>query len=62
VAADAAVPGDQAAFSAFNYGTTAALSYAAGMPWVCVRRAALRSGWRPRSFALLQAILHTRGI
>ncbi len=56
------VPGHQVAFAAFNYGDTRALSFAAGLPWLCLRRAARLRGWRPKSRALLVAIASCRGI
>jgi hypothetical protein len=59
---DAVVPGDQVAFAAFNRGDTSALSWASGLPWPCLRRAALLSGFRPKSRALLLAIMRYRGI
>ncbi len=46
---------------AFNYGDTRALSFAAGMPWACLARAADKSGWRPKSLALLGAVMSCRG-
>ncbi len=58
----ARVPGDQVVFAAFNYGDTRALSFASAMPWACLRRAARRSGFRPKSLALLRAVLQVRGI
>jgi len=56
------VPGHQVAMAAFNYGDTRALSFAAGMPWPCLRRAARTPGLRPKSLALLRAIMVYRGI
>lgn len=56
------IPGHQVAFAAFNYGDTKALSFAAGLPWLCLYQSARLRGWRPQSFALLQAILAYRGI
>jgi hypothetical protein len=56
------VPGHQVAFAAFNYGDTRALSFAAGLPWLCLYRAARLGGWRPKSRALLQAVAACRGI
>lgn len=59
---DAEVPGHQLAFYCFNYGSLAAVSYAAGLPWIDLYQAAHLRGWRPRSRGLLQAVLHSRGI
>lgn len=56
------IPGDQIAFYAFNYGSTAAVSFASGLPWLCLHRAARRPGWRPKSRALLSAVMKYRGI
>jgi hypothetical protein len=59
---DAVVPGDQIAFAAFNRGDTSALSWASGLPWPCLRHAALVSGFRPKSLALLLAVMRWRSI
>jgi hypothetical protein len=56
------VPGHQVAFAAFNYGDARALSFAAGMPWSCLHRAARMPGFRPKSLGLLRAIISYRGI
>jgi hypothetical protein len=56
------IPCDQIAFYAFNYGSTAAVSFASGLPWLCLHRAARRPGWRPKSRALLSAVMKYRGI
>ena len=56
------IPGDRIAFAAFNYGDTRALSWAAGLPWLCLHRADGLGGWRPKSHALLRAVLFARGI
>jgi hypothetical protein len=56
------VPGDQVVFAAFNYGDTRALSYAAALPWPCLLRASRLRGWRPKSAALLRAVMMYRGI
>jgi hypothetical protein len=58
----AVVPGDQVAFAAFNRGDTSALSWASGLPWPCLRHAARLPGFRPKSRALLIAIMRYRGI
>jgi hypothetical protein len=59
--AEALVPGEQIAFYAFNYGSTAAMSFAAGLPVVCLERAARFAGWRRKSLSLLQCVLLQRG-
>jgi hypothetical protein len=59
---DDRLPGDQVVFHAFNHGAPRALSYAAGMPWLCLWRAEKRRGWRPKSRALLRAVMRYRGI
>ena len=59
---DAVVPGDQVAFAAFNRGDTTALCWASGLPWPCLRHAALWSGFRPKSLALLLAVMRYRAI
>jgi hypothetical protein len=59
---DAVVPGDQVAFAAFNRGDTSALCWASGLPWPCLRHAALIPGFRPKSLALLLAVMRYRGI
>jgi len=58
----AALPGHQLAFYGFNYGSLAAASYAAGLPWLDLYQAARLRGWRPRSFGLLLAAMRARGI
>jgi hypothetical protein len=62
VALDQPVPGHQLVFHAFNYGEVAAISVASGMPWLCLHHAARLRGWRPKSRALLQAVMSCRGI
>src|SRR5512140_1053164 len=47
------IPGHQVVYAAFNYGDTRALSFAAGMPWSCLHRAAKMPGFRPKSLGLL---------
>jgi hypothetical protein len=59
---DTRVPGDQLVFHAFNYGDTAALSFASGLPWVCLRAAHRLRGWRPKSRTLLESVLAYRRI
>lgn len=54
------VPGHQVAFYCFNYGSLAAVSFAAGLPWLDLHQAARSRGWRPRSRGLLLAALAAR--
>jgi hypothetical protein len=56
------VPGHQLAFYCFNYGDLAAISFAAGLPWLDLYQAARLRGWRPRSRGLLDAALAARRI
>lgn len=59
---DAVVPGDQVAFAAFNRGDTQALCWASSLPWYCLRQASMIAGFRPKSLALLVAVMKYRGI
>jgi hypothetical protein len=59
---DPEIPADQIVFYAFNYGSTSAISFASGLPWLCLHRAARRPGWRPKSRSLLTAVMKYRGI
>lgn len=56
------VPGHQLVFYAFNYGDLRALMYAASLPWLDLYLAERLSGWRPKSRALLRAVMQHRGI
>jgi hypothetical protein len=56
------VPGHQLAFYCLNYGSLAAVSYAASLSWLDLYQARRLRGWRPRSRGLLAAITHVRGI
>jgi hypothetical protein len=58
----AAVSGSQLAFYLFNHGDARSLSFAAGMPWLCLLQADRLRGFRPKSHALLRAIMRARGI
>jgi hypothetical protein len=58
---DATVSAEVLAFYAFNHGAPRALSFASGLPLAALQRAEQRSGWRPKSRALLRAVLHYRG-
>ena len=54
------VPGQQIVFAAFNYGDTRALTFASGMPWSCLHRAAQMPGFRAKSASLLRAAIAYR--
>lgn len=56
------IDGAHLAFNAFNYGSPEALCFSAGLPWICLLRASQLRGHRPKSYALLQAVLSYRGI
>ena len=58
----ARIAGRQIVFAAFNYGDVAAISYASALPWSCLWTAAQIRGWRPKSLALLRAVMHRRGM
>jgi len=62
LAPDARVPGRQLVFYCFNYGSLAAASYAAGLPWLDLYQASSLRGWRPRSRGLLHAVMRARAI
>jgi hypothetical protein len=57
---DSDVPGDQLVFRCLNYGDTDAISFAAGLPWRHLHCALRMRGWRPKSRALLDAIVRAR--
>lgn len=54
------VSGAQLAFYLMNHGDTRALSFAAAMPWLCLYQAERMRGFRPKSHALLRALLRAR--
>ena len=56
------VPGHQVAFYCFNYGDLAAMSFAAGLPWLALYQALLLPGYRARSRGLLEAVAQARGL
>lgn len=56
----AEVPGPQLVFYLINHGDTRALSFAAGMPLLCLRQAERMRGFRPKSHALLRALIRAR--
>lgn len=59
---DSEVPAHQVAFYCFNYGDLAAISFAAGLPWLALYQAARLPGYRSRSRGLVDAVMRTRGI
>jgi len=62
LAPNATVPGHQLVFYCVNYGSFAAVSFAAGLPWLDLHQAWRLRGWRPRSRGLLQAAMRARAI
>ncbi|MDP3717762.1 MAG: hypothetical protein Q8T13_08385 [Acidobacteriota bacterium] len=60
--ADSEVPGHQLAFYCFNYGDLAAVSFAAGLPWLALYQAGRLPGFRPRSRGLFEAVMRARGL
>lgn len=60
--ADSEVPGHQVAFYCFNYGDSAAVSFAAGLPWLALYQAGRLPGFRPRSRGLFEAVMRARGL
>ena len=56
------VPAHQVAFYCFNYGDLAAISFAAGLPWLALYQAGRLPGYRPRSRGLLEAVMRARGV
>jgi hypothetical protein len=62
LAPDGTVPGPQLVFHCLNYGTLAAMCYAAGLPWLDLFQASHLRGWRPRSRSVLDALMRVRGI
>lgn len=59
---DSPVPARQVVFAAFNYGDVKAISFASGLPWLALYQADRVRGWRPKSHALLRAVMKGRGI
>lgn len=59
---DSLVPAHQVAFYCINYGSLAAVSYAAGLPWLALFEARRLPGYRARCRGLLDAVMHARGI
>ena len=62
LAPNTVVPGPQLAFYCFNYGSLAAVSFAAGLPWLELYQARRLRGWRPRSRGLFDAVMRARGL
>jgi len=62
LAAESDVQGHQVAFYCFNYGDLAAMSFAAGLPWLALYQALRLPGYRGRSRGLLEAAARARGI
>lgn len=60
--AESRVPAHQVAFYCFNYGTLAAVSFAAGLPWLALHQARRMPGHRPKSRGLIDAVAQVRGI
>lgn len=56
------VPAHQVAFHCFNYGDLAAMSFAAGLPWLALYHALRLPGHRPRCRGLLVAVARARGL
>lgn len=56
------VPGHQVAFYCFNYGNAAAMSFAAGLPWLCLYQALRMPGYRTKSRGLIEAVALVRGV
>ncbi len=54
------VPADQVAFCCFNFGDTAAMSFASGLPVIALTRALAMRGWRPKSRSVAEAVLRVR--
>lgn len=56
------IPGHQVVQAAFNAGDVRALSFAAGLPWLCLYRASTLRGFRTKSLSLLRAVMAFRKI
>jgi hypothetical protein len=55
-------PAHQVVFYCFNHGDLAAMSFAAGLPWLALYQALRMPGHRPRCRALLEAAARARGL
>ena len=62
LASDSDVPAHQVAFYCFNYGDLAAISFAAGLPWLALYQAQRLPGYRAKSRGLLEAVAQARGL
>jgi hypothetical protein len=60
--ANSEVPGHQLVFYCFNYGDLAAVSFAAGQPWLAIHQARRMPGYRPKSRGLLEAVVRARNV
>lgn len=60
--ADSEVPAHQVVFYCFNYGDLAAMSFAAGLPWLALYQARLMPGFRGKCRGLLDAVAQARGV
>lgn len=59
---DSDVPEHQIAFYCFNYGDVAAMSFAAGLPWLALYQALRMPGYRERSRGPLEGVARVRRI
>ena len=59
---DSEIPGHQLAFYCLNYGELAAVSFAAGLPWLALHQARKLPGFRLKSRGLLEAVALARGL
>lgn len=57
---DKSITVEAIAFYAFNYGAPRAMTFASGLPLEALRSAEALTGWRPKSHALLQAVIRFR--
>ena len=56
------IPGHQLAFYCLNYGDLAAISFAAGLPWLALHQALRMRGYRPKSRGLIESVARVRKI
>lgn len=56
------VPAHQVAFYCFNYDDLAAVSFAAGLPWLAIHQCLQLPGYRVRSRGLVRAVARVRHI
>jgi hypothetical protein len=62
LAPESEVPGHQVAFYCFNYGDLAAISFAAGLPWLALHQARRMRGYRMKSRGLVEAVARARRV